>query len=105
MVKLGKNARSVSIVGVGCTPFKDFETHPETQGIGEGDEVRLISPQNVNPSMCTVEPNTGDDECNAPYPSSPPRTARTPRSPKCRTPERAAAQSPSPSRSSGSRPR
>ena len=29
MVKLGKNARSVSIVGVGCTPFKDFETHPE----------------------------------------------------------------------------
>ena len=37
------------------------------QGIGEGDEVRLISPQNVNPSMCTVEPNTGDDECNAPY--------------------------------------
>ena len=37
MVKLGKNARSVSIVGVGCTPFKDFETHPETQGIGEGE--------------------------------------------------------------------
>lgn len=37
MVKLGKNARSVSIVGVGCTPFKDFEEHPETQGIGEGE--------------------------------------------------------------------
>ena len=37
MVKLGKNARSVSIVGVGCTPFKDFEIHPETQGIGEGE--------------------------------------------------------------------
>ena len=37
MVKLGKYARSVSIVGVGCTPFKDFETHPETQGIGEGE--------------------------------------------------------------------
>ena len=37
MVKLGKNARSVSIVGVGCTPFKDFETHLETQGIGEGE--------------------------------------------------------------------
>lgn len=29
--------RSVSIVGVGCTPFKDFEEHPETQGIGEGE--------------------------------------------------------------------
>ncbi|MFR3997611.1 MAG: hypothetical protein ACLTZW_01365 [Paratractidigestivibacter faecalis] len=27
----------MSIVGVGCTPFKDFETHPETQGIGEGE--------------------------------------------------------------------
>ena len=37
MVKLGKNMRSVSIVGVGCTPFKDFEDHPETQGIGEGE--------------------------------------------------------------------
>lgn len=37
VVKLGKNSRSVSIVGVGCTPFKDFEEHPETQGIGEGE--------------------------------------------------------------------
>lgn len=37
MVTLGKNMRSVSIVGVGCTPFKDFEEHPETQGIGEGE--------------------------------------------------------------------
>jgi acetyl-CoA C-acetyltransferase len=37
VVKLGKNMRSVSIVGVGCTPFKDFESHPETQGIGEGE--------------------------------------------------------------------
>ena len=37
MVTLGKNMRSVSIVSVGCTPFKDFEEHPETQGIGEGE--------------------------------------------------------------------
>ena len=37
MVTVGKDARSVSIVGVGCTPFCDFEQHPETQGIGEGE--------------------------------------------------------------------
>ena len=37
MVKVGRDARSVSIVGVGCTPFCDFEQHPETQGIGEGE--------------------------------------------------------------------
>lgn len=37
VVKLGKNMRSVSIVGVGCTPFKNFEEHPEWQGIGEGE--------------------------------------------------------------------
>ena len=37
MVTLKKQSRSVSIVGVGCTPFKDFESHPETQGIGEGE--------------------------------------------------------------------
>ncbi|MDY4014994.1 beta-ketoacyl synthase N-terminal-like domain-containing protein, partial [Parafannyhessea umbonata] len=37
MVKLGKQARSVSIVGVGCTPFKNFEDHPETKGMSEGD--------------------------------------------------------------------
>lgn len=38
MVTLGKNMRSVSIVGVGCTPFKRIlREHPETQGIGEGE--------------------------------------------------------------------
>lgn len=37
MVKLGKNARSVSIVGVGCTPFANFEDDPQTKGIGEGE--------------------------------------------------------------------
>ena len=36
-VRLGKQARSVSIVGVGCTPFKNFEDHPETKGMSEGD--------------------------------------------------------------------
>ncbi|WP_253200875.1 thiolase family protein [Collinsella sp. zg1085] len=37
MVKLGKDARSVSIVGVGCTPFTNFEDDPQTQGLGEGE--------------------------------------------------------------------
>ena len=37
MVKLGRNMRSVSIVGVGCTPFTNFEDDPKTQGIGEGE--------------------------------------------------------------------
>lgn len=37
LVRLGKQARSVSIVGVGCTPFKNFEDHPETKGMSEGD--------------------------------------------------------------------
>ena len=37
VIKLGKTARSVSIVGVGCTPFKNFNDHPETEGIGEGE--------------------------------------------------------------------
>ncbi len=36
MVKLGKQSRSVSIVGVGCTPFTNFEDHPETKGMDEG---------------------------------------------------------------------
>ena len=35
-VKLGKQARSVAIVGVGCTPFKNFEDHPNTKGMDEG---------------------------------------------------------------------
>ena len=37
VVKLGKDMRSVSIVGVGCTPFKNYEDHPETKGMSEGD--------------------------------------------------------------------
>jgi acetyl-CoA C-acetyltransferase len=37
MVKVGKYARSVSIVGVGCTPFTNFEDHPETKGMSEGE--------------------------------------------------------------------
>ena len=36
MVKLGKQSRSVSIGGVGCTPFTNFEDHPETKGRDEG---------------------------------------------------------------------
>ena len=37
MFKVGKYARSVSIVGVGCTPFTNFEDHEETKGMSEGD--------------------------------------------------------------------
>ena len=37
MHKVGRLARSVSIVGVGCTPFTNFEDHPETKGMSEGD--------------------------------------------------------------------
>lgn len=36
-MKVGKYARSVSIVGVGCTPFKNFEDHAQTKGMSEGE--------------------------------------------------------------------
>jgi len=37
MATPGKHSRSVSIVGVGCTPFTNFEDHPETKGMSEGE--------------------------------------------------------------------
>ncbi len=37
MATPGKHLRSVSIVGVGCTPFTNFEDHPETKGMSEGE--------------------------------------------------------------------
>ena len=37
MVKLGKYARSVSIIGVGCTPFMYTVDNPETNGLTEGE--------------------------------------------------------------------
>lgn len=37
MIKLGKFSRSVSIIGVGCTPFMDIITNPEMQGLTEGE--------------------------------------------------------------------
>ncbi|MBQ1312051.1 MAG: thiolase family protein [Blautia sp.] len=37
MVKLGKYARSVSIIGVGCTPFMYTVDNPETDGLTEGE--------------------------------------------------------------------
>lgn len=37
MVKLGKYSRSVSIVGVGCTPFMNLLDNPETDGLSEGE--------------------------------------------------------------------
>lgn len=37
MVKLGRSMRSVSIVGVGCTPFANFNEHEQWEGIGEGE--------------------------------------------------------------------
>ena len=37
VTKLGKYSRSVSIIGVGCTPFKDMYSSPETEGMSEQD--------------------------------------------------------------------
>jgi len=37
MIKLGKYARSVSIIGVGCTPFMYTVDNPETNGLTEGE--------------------------------------------------------------------
>jgi acetyl-CoA C-acetyltransferase len=37
MVKLGKYSRSVSIIGVGCTPFIFALDNPETAGLTEGE--------------------------------------------------------------------
>ena len=37
MNKLGKYNRSVSIIGVGCTPFMYTVDHPETNGLTEGE--------------------------------------------------------------------
>jgi acetyl-CoA acetyltransferase len=37
MVKLGKYSRSVSIIGVGCTPFMYCLDNPETEGLTEGE--------------------------------------------------------------------
>ena len=36
-VKLGKLSRSVSIIGVGCTPFTDTMANPKTMGLSEGE--------------------------------------------------------------------
>jgi acetyl-CoA acetyltransferase len=37
MVKLGKYSRSVSIIGVGCTPFMNTVADPETNGLTESE--------------------------------------------------------------------
>ncbi len=37
MVKLGKYSRSVSIIGVGCTPFMSIVGNPEAEGLTEGE--------------------------------------------------------------------
>ena len=37
MGKLGKYSRSVSIIGVGCTPFMYTVDNPETDGLTEGE--------------------------------------------------------------------
>ena len=36
-VKLGKNLRSVSIVGVGATPFVNVEENPKYRGLTNGE--------------------------------------------------------------------
>ena len=55
--KLGQYSRSVSIIGVGCTPFMYTVDHPETNGLTEGEmygyaalkamEDAGVSPQDV----------------------------------------------------------
>jgi acetyl-CoA C-acetyltransferase len=37
MIKLGKYSRSVSIIGVGCTPFKNILKEPDMTGLTEGE--------------------------------------------------------------------
>lgn len=36
-MKIGKNMRSVSIIGVGCTPFREGLDDPELRGLSEGE--------------------------------------------------------------------
>lgn len=37
MVKLNKYSRSVSIIGIGATPFMDVNGSPDTKGLTEGE--------------------------------------------------------------------
>ena len=39
----GKNLRSVSIIGVGCTPFREFCADPEFDGLTEGEVYGYIA--------------------------------------------------------------
>ena len=58
MGTLGKYSRSVSIIGVGCTPFMYTVDNPETDGLTEGEmfgyaalkamEDAGVNPQNVD---------------------------------------------------------
>ena len=36
-------------------------------GVGEGDEIRLIVPQNSNDPICTEQPGQGDAACDSPF--------------------------------------
>ncbi len=54
MVTLGKYGRSVSIIGVGCTPFMYTVDHPETNGLTEGEmfgyaALKAMEDAGVNP--------------------------------------------------------
>ena len=54
MGTLGKYGRSVSIIGVGCTPFMYTVDHPETDGLTEGEmfgyaALKAMEDAGVNP--------------------------------------------------------
>ena len=56
MGTLGKYNRSVSIIGVGCTPFMYTVDNPETNGLTEGEmfgyaALKAMEDAGVNPRM------------------------------------------------------
>ncbi len=57
--KLNKYARSVSIIGVGCTPFMYTVDNPDTYGLTEGEmfgyaALKAMEDAGVSPKMLTT---------------------------------------------------
>jgi hypothetical protein len=44
----GKNLRSVSIIGVGCTPFREYCADPEFDGLTEGEVFVAVVAEHVS---------------------------------------------------------